>query len=153
MKCITNREYLTMNEKIKQQSNLDRFGFKAKSNQRGNYWLYASLDFYDGIGSYGVRYHLEPGGDTAFSPAGIKPETICQCTGIRDSVGRLIYENDIVQVADRQYTVVYHEPSNTREIQGETDDRSFTALQDWIQQGVKCIVTGNKFDKEEWEKK
>ena len=60
----------------------------------------------------------------------------------------MIYENDIVQVADRQYTVVYHEPSNTREIQGETDDRSFTALQDWIQQGVKCIVIGNKFDSE-----
>lgn len=78
--------------------NLDRFGFKAKSVQKGNYWLYASLDFYDGIGSYGVRYHLEPGGEASFSPAGIKPETICQCTGIRDLEGTLIYENDIVKI-------------------------------------------------------
>ena len=138
--------------------NFDRFGFKAKSVQKGNYWLYASLDFYDGIGSYGVRYHLEPGGEASFSPAGIKPETICQCTGIRDLEGTLIYENDIVQViqgnwgsdnySGRYFTIHYHEPSKTFEMHGETDDYPLSTLITWIKLGAKCFVVGNKFDKE-----
>lgn len=30
----------------------------------------------------------------------IDPETICQCTGLKDKYGKLIFENDIVKVHD-----------------------------------------------------
>lgn len=143
-----------MNEKIKQQSNLDRFGFKAKSNQRGNYWLYASLDFYDGIGSYGVRYHLEPGGDTAFSPAWIDPKTICQCTGIRDSDGQLIYEHDIIEAKDVK-GIGFYEKSEVLWDGCEWSKKSrficsIRGLFDLYENGEVTIkVIGNKFDKED----
>ena len=134
--------------------NLDRFGFKAKSNQRGNYWLYASLDFYDGIGSYGVRYHLEPGGDTAFSPAGIKPETLCQCTGLKDSEGNLIYENDILEIEiphGKDNGVVYYQELDTSfRVWQEAFTMGLALVIEHIRtMGWKVKVIGNKFDKED----
>ena len=133
--------------------NLDRFGFKAKSNQRGNYWLYASLDFYEGVGSYGVRYHLEPGGVAAFSPAWIDPKTICQCTGIKDSDGNLIYENDIIQTTDEEgktaeFEVKYNERDMSYEADGKTALFPFPFLKYYVENDFKWVVIGNKFDKE-----
>lgn len=134
--------------------NLDRFGFKAKSNQRGNYWLYASLDLYDGIGSYGVRYHLEQGGVAAFSPAWIKPETLCQCTGLKDSDGKLIYENDILEVEmldeNKTGVVYYQELEPSFRVWLPMYTTTIPALVSLAElSGRKVRVIGNKFDKEE----
>ena len=127
--------------------NLDRFGFKAMDMRFSNVWIIATLKSRNGE-AFEVEWNYE-GKEKTFSTAWIKPETICQCTGLKDSVGNLIYENDIVRVVDRDYTVVYHEPSMSYEINGETDDRDFSTLVSWVRQGVKCVVIGNKFDKEE----
>ena len=129
---------------------VDRFGFKAISKHDGE-WKFATLNF---VGdSCSVRWHYKWEKSSYTHSGWIVPETLCQCTGLKDSVGNLIYENDIVRVVDRDYTVVYHEPSMSYEINGETDDRDFSTLVSWVKQGVICIVIGNKFDKEEREKK
>ena len=122
---------------------LDRFGFKAISKSTGK-WVFAYLET-SFFGCFGVRWSLSE--TEEYADYHIEPETLCQCTGLKDSVGNLIYENDIVRVADRDYTVVYHEPSMSYEINGETDDRDFSTLVSWIKQGVICTVIGNKFDK------
>ena len=134
--------------------NLDRFGFKAKSRQKGRYWLYASLDFYDGTGSYGVRYHLEPGGEASFNPAGIDLETICQCTGLKDSDEKLIYENDYLKITGKEGNiekalVQYDENILEYLLIVNKSELPIRFMLLWLEEDKKCYVIGNKFDKEE----
>lgn len=125
--------------------NFDRFGFKAICKSTED-WAFARMTA-SGFGCFGIRWSDSRAED--YDGCHIYPETLCQCTGLKDSEGNLIYENDIVRVVDRDYTVVYHEPSMSYEINGEIDDWNFSTLVSWVKQGIKCVVVGNKFDKEE----
>ena len=120
--------------------NFDRFGFKAKSQRHRN-WLYATLDLYSNC--YGV----------AFSPAWIKPETICQCTGLRDSDGKLIYENDILEVemleGNQTGIVYYQEQILSFRVRLPLRTATIPTIMSLAgKTGKKVRVIGNKFDKE-----
>lgn len=86
----------------------------------------------------------------------IKVKNGRRCTGVEDSDGELIYENDIVQVVSGKwhsdsynvlyFTVCFHEPSRTFELHGKADDVSLKTLITWIKKGKKCFVVGQEDD-------
>ena len=69
----------------------DRYLFRGKRTDNGD-WVQGYL-----FGIWEKRYIL--GGMTNDIPNMIEvdPSTICQCTGLKDKTGKLIWENDIVR--------------------------------------------------------
>lgn len=68
----------------------DRYLFKAKR-----------LDTHDWIlGFFSMhktgKYFIRPIGGSASSSEEVEKNTICQCTGLKDKNGKLIWENDII---------------------------------------------------------
>lgn len=130
--------------------NFDRFNFKAISKHDGE-WKFATLNF---IGdSCSVRWQHEWEKSSYTHSGWIVPETLCQCTGLKDSDGKLIYENDILEVEmldENETGVVYYqelEPSFRVWLPLYTT--TIPALMSLVElSGRKVRVIGNKFDKE-----
>lgn len=82
----------------------DRYLFRAKSSDAGK-WVIGSYhhqtDYY---GNQFDEHYIIDGIHTDVNGCGvhhiIDPSTICQCTGLRDKNGTLIWENDIINKVD-----------------------------------------------------
>ena len=77
-----------------------RYLFKAKRLDNGE-WV--TGQYVKGLDMYGKEVHLIFEPTTIFYSSGetdgwseIDPRTICQCTGLKDKNGKLIWENDIM---------------------------------------------------------
>ena len=68
----------------------DRYLFKAKRLDNHD-WILGFLSVHK-TGKYFIR----PIGGSALSSEEVDPTTICQCTGLKDKNGNLIWENDIM---------------------------------------------------------
>lgn len=69
----------------------DRFLFRAKRIDNGE-WVWGS--YYEFLG----RLHIfKPIFASKKAVYEVDPSTICQCTGLKDKSGRLIFENDIME--------------------------------------------------------
>ena len=68
----------------------DRYLFKAKRIDNGE-WVQGYL-----YGIWEKRYILWGMTNDVPNMIEVDPATICQCTGLKDKNGRLIWENDIV---------------------------------------------------------
>lgn len=83
----------------------DRYLFKAKRKDRGE-WVFGGLSYCE-TGAYFITNM----GKDHISYIGfhqeVDPNTICQCTGLKDKNGNLIWENDIVSFSHTQYTRNY----------------------------------------------
>ena len=78
----------------------DRYLFKAKRIDNGE-WV--TGQYVKGLDMYDKEVHLIFEPTTIFYSSGetdgwieIDPRTICQCTGLKDKNGKLIWENDIM---------------------------------------------------------
>lgn len=85
----------------------------------------------------------------------IEEETICQCTGLKDKNGKLIFENDIVAYWDTYSTengqseadcigkVVWDDETISFQVTNRLSAESYEVL------GDECSVVGNVFDNPE----
>ena len=70
----------------------DRYLFKAKILDTHD-WILGFLSMHK-TGKYFIR----PIGGSASSSEEVEKNTICQCTGLKDKNGKLIWENDIAEL-------------------------------------------------------
>lgn len=91
----------------------------------------------DATGLYPIAYKDE-----------IDPSTLCQCAGLTDSNGRLIWENDILtcewEDEDSYFVVKLDNDSARFECEGDTTVFDFDNYR-----GTECEVIGNIFDNSE----
>lgn len=85
----------------------------------------------------------------------IRPESICQCTGLKDKNGNMIWENDIVAYWDSYSTenglaeadcigkVVWDDETISFQVTNRLSAESYEVLDD------ECSVIGNTFDNPE----
>ena len=72
----------------------DRYLFKAKRIDNGE-WVQGYL-----YGIWEKKYILWGMTNDIPNMVEVRPDTICQCTGLKDKNGKLIWENDIVNATD-----------------------------------------------------
>jgi uncharacterized phage protein (TIGR01671 family) len=137
----------------------DRYLFKAKTarivdtynNAEDGVWVKGSLK--KDCEKYTIFQFEFDRAD--YVPYEVDPETICQCTGVKDKNGNLIWENDIVAYWDSYSTesglaeadcigkVVWDDETISFQVTNRLSAESYEVL------GDECSVIGNVFDNPE----
>lgn len=73
----------------------DRYLFRGIRVDNGE-WIYGDIAHHDGVVSY-IGQHPADGSMVVYD---LRPETIGQCTGMKDCNGKRIFEGDIVRIVD-----------------------------------------------------
>lgn len=79
----------------------------------------------------------------------VDPATICQCTGLKDKNGKLIWENDIVKRTDKPKAgeptigIIEYDIANTAFLIRWIDNPNYSPMFPWEE---KIQIVGNKFD-------
>lgn len=121
-----------------------RYLYRAKRLDNGE-WVqgYLSYPFCTEKGNESYYFYAKDSLDF-FCRCVVDASTICQCTGLTDKNGKLIWENDIV--ADNViYGVVKWDDVNARYVIDDRDD----GYQDYSEWWHEVKVIGNKFDNPE----
>ena len=82
----------------------DRYLFKAKRIDNGE-WVVGYIARYGHTGK--EKYYIIPSYASDLYAIEVDPSTICQCTGLKDKNGNLIWENDIVDFLGHKGLVKY----------------------------------------------
>ena len=140
----------------------DRYLYKAKTTPKekgefNNVWVTGNLIVSNG------KYYIHPVGNVVNvkNETGriivmheVIPDTICQCTGLKDKNGKLIWENDVVGFWDTYSTengyaeadcigkVVWDDETISFQVTNRLSAESYEALDE-------CSVIGNIFDNKE----
>ena len=126
----------------------DRYLFKAKRFDNGE-WVQGHL-----YGIWEKKYILWGMTNDIPNMVEVDPSTICQCTGLKDKNGKLIWENDIVAYWDTYNTenglaemdcigkVVWDDETISFQVTNRLSAESYEVLDE-------CNVIGNIFDNPE----
>ena len=126
----------------------DRYLFKARRLNNGE-WVQGYL-----YGIWEKRYILWGMTNDIPDMIEVNPSTICQCTGLKDENGKLIWENDIVAYWDTYNTengqaemdcigkVVWDDETISFQVTNRLSAESYEVLDE-------CSVIGNIFDNPE----
>ena len=79
----------------------NRYLFRAKRIDNGE-WTYGYL-----YGIWERKYILWGTTNNVPDMTEVEPSTICQCTGLKDKSGKLIWENDIVRIVYNGIEYIY----------------------------------------------
>ena len=139
----------------------DRYLFRGKRTDNGEwitgYLLVKKKDFYICEKPYECMDEYSSLNGQSYGFGGFKfvdPSTICQCTGLKDTDGKLIWENDIVAYWDTYSTesgyveadcigkVVWDAETISFQVTNRLSAESYEVLDE-------CSVIGNKFDNPE----
>lgn len=128
----------------------DRYLFKAKRLDNRE-WVQGALLLHDTDAATIFNQHPEDGSLQGFE---VDPSTICQCTGLKDKNGKLIWENDIVAYWDTYSTesglaeadcdgqVVWEDETMSFQVTNRLSAESYEVLDE-------CSVIGNIIDSPE----
>lgn len=129
---------------------MNRYLFKAKRRDDGQ-WMKGTVLFHDVDAATIFNQHPADGSLQGFE---VDPSTICQCTGLKDNNGNLIWENDIVAYWDTYSTengwaeadcigkVVWDDETLSFQVTNRLSAESYEVLDE-------CSVIGNIFDNPE----
>ena len=129
----------------------DRYLFKAKRVDDGD-WLVGYVVKYWYTGK--EKYYIVPSYVSDLYAIEVDPSTICQCTGLKDKNGKLIWENDVVGFWDTYSTengqaemdcigkVVWDDETISFQVTNRLSAESYEVLDE-------CSVIENIFDNPE----
>ena len=134
----------------------DRYLYRAKLKDNGE-WVEGYIVIYPS-GRFDIHKKcMEP--PDALAVYEVDPSTICQCTGLKDKNGNLIWENDIVELYDRntdykwRAVVLFGNPNCEYtwgwQLKPIVECEANTDILCWIdmeESGAFCEVIGNIFD-------
>ena len=123
----------------------DRYLFKSKRLDNGE-WVQGYL-----YGIWGKRYILWGMINETPDMIAVDPSTICQCTGLKDENGNLIWEHDILSFIDCTSTDNgYAEVDCIGEVVWDDETMSFQITERMSAESYEvaneCVVIGNIFD-------
>jgi uncharacterized phage protein (TIGR01671 family) len=134
----------------------DRYLFKAKRLDNGE-WVQGY--YVKGLDMYDKEVHLIFEPNTMFYSNGetdgwykVDPTTICQCTGLKDKNGKLIWENDIIErldihdIKEPSIGIIEYDVENTSFLIHWTDIANYSPTFPWKN---RIGVIGNIFDNPE----
>lgn len=135
----------------------ERYLFRAKRKDFGE-WVFGGLAYCEKNGAYFItkmgKDHISYIG---YSQE-VDPDTICQCTGLKDKNGNLIWENDIVNgsikrgAAFYRCFVLWNECKARFDVRAQGCNFPMTldeCTDDISMSGFEYEVVGNKFDNPE----
>ena len=138
----------------------DRYLFKAKRTDNGE-WVEGYLvetrynTYHDGyriIDKDGINYDELDYYEPSFISYVIDKTTICQCTGLKDKNGNLIWENDIIErldihdIKEPSIGIIEYDVENTSFLIHWTDIANYSPTFHWKN---RIGVAGNIFDNPE----
>ena len=136
----------------------DRYLYRAKRKDNGEWVEGHLITDEQNKDKYFIGYVFgtdDDGTPHDFDVVAVDPSKICQCTGLKDKNGRVIWENDIVAYWDSYRTesglaeadcigkVVWDDETISFQVTNRLSAESYEVL------GDECSVIGNVFDNPE----